>query len=91
MQVAGNDHFVARPHGRQQEGVVAGSRAIEQKEAAVGVPGVGGHRFRDAKGVAAEVRVADAATQGDIAAEGVLAERLAQLVVGADAELVSGR
>ena len=91
VQVARNNHFVTRPNGRQQEGVVAGGRAIEQKEAAVGVPGVGRHRFRDAKGFAPEVRVSDAATQGDIAAEGVLAERLAQLVVRADAELVSGR
>ena len=71
--------------------MVAGGRAIEQKEAAVGVPDVGRHRFRDAKGFAAEVGVSDTPTEGDVAAEGALAERVAQLGVGADAQLVSRR
>ena len=90
VQIARNDHLVARPNRRQQKGVVAGGRAIEQKEAAVGVPGVGRHRFRDAQGFAAEVGVSDAPSQWDIAAESVLAERVAQLGVGADAEFVTG-
>ena len=91
VQIARNHDFVARPNGRQHEGVVAGSRAIEQKEAAIGVPGVGGHGFRDSKGFAAEVRVADAATEGDVAQKRAIAECLAQLFVRADAKFVTRR
>ena len=91
VKVASNDHLVAGSNSRQHEGVVAGGRAIEQKEAAIGVPGVGCHRFRDTKGFAAEVRVADARHRGDVAAKRPLAERLTQLFVRADTELVTGR
>src|SRR5215212_2503452 len=90
-EIPRNDDLVARPNAGQHEGVVAGGRTVEQKEAAVGFPGVGGHRFRDAKGIAAEVGVADAPSQGDIAVEGVPTDRFTQLVVGADTEFVSGR
>jgi hypothetical protein len=91
VQIARNHDFVARPNGRQHEGVVAGGRAIEQKEATIGVPGVGGHRFRDTKGFAPKVRVSDAATEGDVAQKRPIAECLAQLFVRADAKFVTRR
>ena len=91
VEVARNNDFVARPNGCQQEGVIAGGRAVEQKEAAVGVPGVGRQRFRGTKGLATEMRVSDSSSQGNVAAEDVLAERVAQFFIGADAELVARR
>jgi len=71
--------------------VVTGGRAIEEKEAAVGIPSVSRHRFRDTKGFAAEVRVSDAATEGDVAQKCPIAERLAQTFVRADAKFVTRR
>jgi hypothetical protein len=91
VEIASNHDFVTRPNGCQHEGVVAGGRAIEQKEAAIGVPGVGSHRFRDSKGFAREVRVSDTATEGDVAQKRPIAECLTQLFVGADAEFVTRR
>ena len=64
---------------------------LSRKKLAIGVPGVGGHRFRDTKGFAAEVGVADAATEGDVAQKRPFTECLAQLFVRADAELVARR
>ena len=91
VEVAGDDHLVARPDRRHQEGVVPGRGAVEQEEAAVGAPGVGRERLGLAEGVAAEVRVADAAAERDVAVEGALAKRGEELGVGADAELVARR
>jgi hypothetical protein len=89
MQVARDDDFVAGTNRGQQKGVISGGGAVEQKEAAVGAPGVGSHRFRHPQGLATKVGVADPAAERYVAAEGRRAKDLPQLRISAQAELVT--
>ena len=61
--------FVSGSNRRQEKGVVAGGRAVEQKETAIGGPDVGRERLRYAKGFAAEMGVADPTAEGDVGRE----------------------
>ena len=91
VDVAGDDHLVAGPQRGEQEGVVAGGGAVDQIEGAVGAPGVGGEPLRLAEGVRREVDVVDAAADGDVGEQRLLAVELDDLRVHADAQLVPRR
>jgi len=90
VDVAGDDHLVAGADRCQHDREVAGGRAVDEEEGALGPERGRREFFRLLEDAAVEVGVVDAAAVRHVVAQGIDPEQVDQFRRGPDAHLVPG-